>query len=144
MKSKRISKILAGALSVVMTLCCVFVPAFAAPIAEHPGASDGTTGMEPVKKVTVIGTHSFFKIDADGETVIYADKDEEGFEAVPSAYIKGSSYNEGDISYGMYVANGKVHFVDLGICSDNGDGTFSFYHGTEDSASVSVLFLIHI
>lgn len=138
MKSKRISKIIAGALSVVMTLCCVFVPAFAAPIAEHPGASDGTTGMEPVKKVTVIGTHSFFKIDADGETVIYADKDEEGFEAVPSAYIKGSSYNEGDISYGMYVANGKVHFVDLGICSDNGDGTFSFYHGTEDSASVSV------
>ena len=134
MKSKRFSKLIAGALSVVMTLCCVFVPAFAA---DHPGAVNGNTGMEPVKKVTVIDTHSFFKVDADGVTVIYADKDTDGFEAVPSRYIKGSSYNEGDISFGMYVAANKVHFVDLSLCSDNGDGTYSFFHGTEDSATVS-------
>ena len=37
MKSKRISKIIAGVLSVVMTFCCVFVPAFAASECEHAG-----------------------------------------------------------------------------------------------------------
>ena len=139
MKSKTISRLIAGALSAVMTICCVCAPAFAAPL-DHPGASDGSSGMEPVKKVTPIGTHSYYKIGDDGVTVIYADREiEESYTAVPSAYIDGSEYNIENLHYGMYVDAGEVSFVDLSLCTANPDGlTYSYYHGTKDSATVSV------
>lgn len=131
-------KILAGLLSVVMAFSCVCVPAFAtdgasAPvtIAQHP-----TDTMNPTKTVYAIGTQSFYKVE--GTTVVFADKDGEGFEAVPSKFILGSEYNTDAEEFGVYVTDdGEVHFVKLSACNLEADGSYTFYHGTKDSATVS-------
>ena len=137
---KRFQRILACAMSLALAISCVSVSAFAMDdmeepnpvITEHP---DDT--MSPTKVVTPIGNKAFYKID--GDAVIYADRDDgTGWTAVPSSYIKGSSYNVGDVDYGMYVVNTtEVRFVALSECHDEGDGTYTFYHGTKDSATVS-------
>lgn len=139
-KTKSFQRVLTCALSLVMALTCVCVPAFAADDMTEPNPSieqhpDDT--MNPTKVVTVIGEKAFYKVE--NGVVIYADRDDgSGWEAVPSAYIKGSEYNEGDIDFGMYVVGAdEVRFVALDECHDEGDGTFTFYHGTKDSATVS-------
>lgn len=130
-KTKSFSHIVAGVLTVVMALSCLCVPAFAA---SHPN-----DGMLPTKVVTSIGTKSFYKIDTTRGVVIYADTDDgTGWTAVPSAYITGSSYNDGNISYGAYIVGGnEVVFVPLSECHQTESGDYEYYHGTKDSATVS-------
>lgn len=138
MKQKNCSRACALVLTAVMALSTAAVPAFAAPanqtspttIANHP-----TDTMSPTKTVYPIGTKSYYKVV--GTQVIYADREEDaGYTAVPSAYISGSSYNDGH-NYGMYVTNdGAVHFVDLTLCHEDG-GVYTWYHGTSDAAAVS-------
>ena len=130
-KTKSFSHIIACMLAVVMVLSCLCVPAFAAP---HP-----EDGMLPTKEVTPVGTKSFYKIDIENGIVIYADTDDgTGWTAVPSAYITGSSYNEGNIPYGAYIVDGdEVVFVPLSECHQTESGDYEYYHGTKDSATVS-------
>lgn len=130
-KTKSFSHIIACMLAVVMVLSCLCVPAFAAP---HP-----EDGMLPTKEVTPVGTKSFYKIDIEDGIVVYADTDDgTGWTAVPSAYIEGSSYNEGNISYGAYIVdNDEVVFVPLSECHETESGDYEYYHGTKDSATVS-------
>ena len=140
-------RIAVGMMSAAMAMSTVCVPAMAADdmaepnpvVDEHP---DDT--MFPTKIVTPIGTHSFYKIA--GDHIEYADRDDgsqEGgkrvWNASPSAYITGSSYNKTDLAYGMYVTtNGKVHYVDLNDCHKDATGdNYTWYHGTSDSATVS-------
>ena len=141
-KFKKFRRILAGVLSCVMAFSCMSVAAFAMDDMTEPNSglvedNHESATMNPVKAVTPIGGSAFYKID--GDTVIYADRDDgTGWTAVPSAYILGSEYNEGNIAYGMYVVNAdEVRFVALSDCRDMGDGSFTFIHGTKDSAAVS-------
>lgn len=136
---------LASALAIALAMGMTSVPAMAAQDTTEPNTSitahpDNT--MSPTKIVTVIGKSTFYHIN--GDKVEYADRDngeqENGhrkWTAVPSAYIEGSEYNVGNVKYGMYVAGGKVHFVELSRCKEDGAGGYTFYHGTADSATVS-------
>lgn len=134
----KINKHLTLALAAVMAVSSMAMPVLAeAPqtsptaIADHPSDT-----MSPTKTVYPIGTKSFYKVE--GTAVRYADRDDgTGWTAVPSAYIQGGEYNKDGKDYGMYVTNdGKVHFVDLGLCELK-DGVYTWYHGTSDSATVS-------
>ncbi len=138
--TKNLRRILAGVLSCVLAFSCMSVAAFAMDDMTEPNPvveDHQEATMVPVKTVTPIGGKAFYKIQ-DG-IVIYADRDDgTGFTAVPSAYILGSEYNVGNIAYGMYVVNEtEVRFVALSDCRDMGDGSFTFIHGTKDSAAVS-------
>ena len=131
--------LVALALSLCVSVSCIATPAaFAAEpstspetISAHP---DNT--MSPTKTVYPIGSKTFYKVT--GNQVSFADRDDgTGYIAVPSAYITGSEYNKDGVEYGMYVTNdGKVHVVDLTLCRNDG-GTYTWYHGTSDSATVS-------
>ena len=141
-KFKKFRRILAGVLCCAMAFSCMSVAAFAMDDMTEPNSvlvedNHESATMNPVKTVTPIGGSAFYKID--GDTVIYADRDDgTGWTAVPSAYILGSEYNEGNIAYGMYVVNtDEVRFVAMSDCRDMGDGSFTFIHGTKDSAAVS-------
>ena len=129
--TKSFGRAIASMLALVMVLTCLCVPALAA---ERPNDAD----MQVPKLVTEVGTKSFYKIE--GTTVIYSDHDADGFTAVPSAYISGSEYNEGNIAYGAYVVgsddSAEVVFVPLSECYQNG-GNYYFSHGTKDGATVS-------
>lgn len=127
-KNKSMSRVIATVLAMLMVISCLCVPAFAA---EHPN----TTDMQTSKVVTEVGTKAFCKVE--GGVVVYSDYDKEGYEAVPSAYITGSEYNEGNVAYGAYVVGGdEIVFVPLSECV-NEDGTYYFTHGTKDGATVS-------
>ena len=108
-KFKKFRRILAGVLCCAMAFSCMSVAAFAMDDMTEPNSvlvedNHESATMNPVKTVTPIGGSAFYKID--GDTVIYADRDDgTGWTAVPSAYILGSEYNEGNIAYGMYVVN---------------------------------------
>ena len=137
-------KIISGVLSVLMVVSCMAVPAFAAQLDTTAGqgvefkapAQHPENTMNPTMKVSPIGTKSFYKVNEDGKTVDFSDKDEVGYTAVPSAYIKNGQANDGT-DYGMYVTkDGEVHFVALTECHNDG-GDYTFYHGTKDSATVS-------
>lgn len=141
-KFKKFRRILAGVLCCAMAFSCMSVAAFAMDDMTEPNSglvedNHESATMNPVKDVTPIGGSAFYKID--NGIVIYADRDDgTGWTAVPSAYILGSAYNEGNIAYGMYVVNtNEVRFVALSDCRDMGDGSFTFIHGTKDSATVS-------
>ena len=141
-KFKKFRRILAGVLCCAMAFSCMSVAAFAMDDMTEPNSglvedNHESATMTPVKDVTPIGGSAFYKID--NGIVIYADRDDgTGWTAVPSAYILGSAYNEGNIAYGMYVVNtNEVRFVALSDCRDMGDGSFTFIHGTKDSATVS-------
>ncbi len=145
-KFKKLRRILAGVLSCVLAFSCMSVAAFAMDDMTEPNPvieDHGDAAMNPVKTVTPIGTKAFYKIE--GGIVVYADRDDgSGWTAVPSAYIKGSAYNEGNIDYGMYiitngtddVADDEVRFVPLSECR-NTDGVYTYIHGTRDGAAVS-------
>lgn len=141
-KTRRFHRACACALTLVMALSCVCVPAFAANDITEPSPTieaHPEDTMNPTKTVTAIGTHSFYKVTESG-VVEYADRDDGSgvWFAVPSAYITGSSYNVGNVAYGMYVVgDGEVRFVPLTACYDEGNGNYTFYHGTKDSATVS-------
>ena len=127
-KTNRFNRALAGTLAAVMVLACFCATAMAAP---HP-----ETGMEPTITVTSIAKSSFYKIQ--NGVVVYSDIDDgTGWTAVPSAYITGSEYNKGNIAYGAFVVGGEVKFVPLSECHRNGDGSYEYYHGTADSATIS-------
>lgn len=130
-KTKSFGRAIASMLALVMVLTCMCVPALAA---DHPNDAD----MQVPKLVTEVGTKSFYKIE--GNTVIYSDHDADGFTAVPSAYITGSEYNEGNVAYGAYVVGSddtaEVVFVPLSDCYQDG-GQYYFAHGTKDGATVS-------
>lgn len=128
-KTKPFSHIVAFVLALVMVASCFSVSAFAAP---HP-----EEGMLPTIEVTPVGAKAFYKID--NGVVVYADTDDgTGWTAVPSAYITGSSYNEGNVAYGAYVVNAdEVVFVPLSECHVTDSGEYEYFHGTKDSATVS-------
>lgn len=130
-KTKSFGRAIASMLALVMVLTCMCVPALAA---DHLNDAD----MQVPKLVTEVGTKSFYKIE--GNTVIYSDHDADGFTAVPSAYITGSEYNEGNVAYGAYVVGSddtaEVVFVPLSDCYQDG-GQYYFAHGTKDGATVS-------
>lgn len=128
-KTKPFSHIVAFVLALVMVVSCFSVSAFAAP---HP-----EEGMLPTIEVTPVGAKAFYKID--NGVVVYADTDDgTGWTAVPSAYITGSSYNEGNVAYGAYVVNAdEVVFVPLSECHVTDSGEYEYFHGTKDSATVS-------
>lgn len=126
-KFKKFRRILAGVLCCAMAFSCMSVAAFAMDDMTEPNSglvedNHESATMNPVKDVTPIGGSAFYKID--NGIVIYADRDDgTGWTAVPSAYILGSAYNEGNIAYGMYVVNtNEVRFVALSDCRDMGDG----------------------
>lgn len=142
MKQKnQFKRISACIMAVAVAVSCSAIPAFAqedtVPVSDNVVDAHPDDTMNPTKEVYPIGSKSFYKID--GDAIVYADRElDDTYVAVPSAYIKGSSYNEGDVDYGMYLtSDGKVHFVALSECHDDGDGTYSWYHGTSDSATVS-------
>ena len=131
-KTKPFGRAIASVLALVMVFACLCVPALAAD--AHPNDAD----MQVPKQVTQVGTKAFYKVE--GSIVVYSDTDAEGFTAVPSAYITGSEYNEGNIAYGAYVVGtgktAEVVFVPLSECYQNG-GNYYFSHGTKDGATVS-------
>ena len=136
MKKITLKKVLPVFMAVLMLAGCFATSAFAAEstnpatIVEHPENT-----MSPTVTVYPIGTHAFYKVS--GKTVTYADQAGEGYIAVPSAYISGSSYNVGNVAYGMYVTgSGSVHYVDLSVCYEK-SGVYTYFHGTEDAATVS-------
>lgn len=145
-KKKQAQRVTVGMMSMAMAMSAVCVPAMAAEdmtepnpvVEEHPEDT-----MSPTKIVTPIGKSTFYKID--GDRVAYANRDDGSvgsdgkrmWNAVPSAYIKDSEYNKGNVEYGMYVAGGKVHFVELSACHNDGAGNYTWYHGSADSATVS-------
>ena len=104
-KFKKFRRILAGVLCCAMAFSCMSVAAFAMDDMTEPNSglvedNHESATMNPVKDVTPIGGSAFYKID--NGIVIYADRDDgTGWTAVPSAYILGSAYNEGNIAYGM-------------------------------------------
>lgn len=137
---KNFKRAMSCAMAVAMALSCAAVPAFAAEDRTEPNPvieAHPDDGMSPTKVVTPIGQKTFYKIS--GDRVIYTDRDDgTGWEAVPSQYIKGSEYNVGNVDYGIYAtSDGEVHFVALSDCHDEGNGTYTWYHGTSDSATVS-------
>lgn len=99
--------------------------------------------MNPTKQVFPIGSKAYFKIIGDAQTgfeVEFADREiDESYQSVPSAFIQGSEYNQGNIAYGIYVTNdGKFHVVALDECHyDEETNTYIFYHSTIDGATVS-------
>lgn len=137
---KIIKRAVASVLSLVIAISVGVTPVFAA---THETQDNAT--MTPVVKVYEIGEKSFYQVNNDG-SIQYADRDIEGysFKAIPSAYISGSEYNEGNVAYGMYAVtvevNGepvvKVHTVPLSECIVQG-GNYYFDHATEASATVS-------
>ncbi len=140
-------RFLSCAAALMLASCCLSPMAFAASVERaipHPNeayhhAPDGTeVGMQGSKKVYPVGSRSFYRVTSSG-TVEFADRDDgSGWIAVPSAYIKGSSYNKDDISYGVYLTAGQqLHFVDLSLCAQGQDGTLWWTHGTADGATVS-------
>ena len=143
---KRFQRIVACAMSLALAISCVSVSAFAMDDMDEPnptitGHPDDT--MSPTKLVTPVGNKSFYKVITDdtngGEPyVVYTDRDDgTGWTAVPSSYIKGSSYNVGDVDYGMYVVGtDEVRFVALNTCHYDGQN-YTYFHGTKDSATVS-------
>lgn len=126
-------------LAAAMLLTCAVPSAFAegtavqtnpTTITAHPNNT-----MSPTKTVYPIGTKTFYKVS--GPVVTFADRDEGGYKAIPSAYVKGSPYNTSGKSYGMYVTtDGAVHYIDLDLCRLDA-GVYTWYHGTSDSATVS-------
>lgn len=147
----RKSKKILTALLCLSVCTSLAAPVLAAPVLPVPNVAitfdeqhpDDT--MKPTKKVFPIGAKAFYKITGNKEsgwTVVYADRDLDGtYTAVPSAFIKGSEYNVGNIDYGMYVTDdgddGKFHVVALDECHLEDDGSYTFYHGTTDGATVS-------
>lgn len=133
-------KLAALAIATIVSATGIAPAAFAAEpfTAPNPSAvvAHPNNTMSPTKTVYPIGTKTFYKVT--GTQVSYADRDDgTGYIAVPSAYISGSEYNPDNIAYGMYVTNdGSVHFVDLSLCAED-NGTYTWYHGTKDSATVS-------
>lgn len=145
---KRIYKnrVIAGAMALALAMGATAVPAMAAENMTEPNPSiqaHPEDTMSPTEIVTVIGKSTFYCIE--GNKVVYANRDDGSkdgagnrkWTAVPSAYIKDSGYNVGNVDYGMYVAGGKVHFVELSACHKDADGNYTWYHGTADSATVS-------
>lgn len=71
MKSKKLSKFIAGVMSIVMTFCCVFVPAFAADC-DHMGNNfiyrDNGNGTHNVVEelAEIIGDN----FDAEGNSIL--------------------------------------------------------------------------
>ena len=106
-------------MAAAMLLTCATPSAFAeepavqtnpTTIAAHPNNT-----MSPTKTVYPIGTKTFYKVS--GSVITYADRDEGGYKAISSAYVKGNPYNTSGKSYGMYVTtNGAVHYIDLDLC----------------------------
>ena len=138
---QKIKRISACIMAVAVAVSCTAIPAFAMEdtsaaggnaLTEHPEDT-----MKPTKDVFPIGNKTYYKVQ-DG-TIVFADRELDAeYKAVPSAYIKGSASNEDDVDYGMYVtSDGEVHFVALSDCHDDGDGTYTWYHGTTDGATVS-------
>lgn len=146
---KNMKKIISAVLSLTMCVSAMAIPAMAAD--NNPPAIFNLDGnghahpentMNPTKTVYPIGDKSFYKITGDpmsGFNVIYADRNLDGtYSEVPSAFIKGSEYNQGNLDYGMYVTDdGEFHVVALQECHLEDDGSYTFYHGTKDSATVS-------
>lgn len=139
MNKKVLKKTASGVMALALAFGATALPAYAMEDMTDPNASitNHPESMIPSKVVTPIGSKTFFKIDSG--KVIYADRDDgTGWQAVPSAYIKGSSYNVGDVDYGAYfVGSNEVVFVPLSDCHAESDGTYTYYHGTKDSATVS-------
>lgn len=139
---KSFLRIVSCMLSLVMAFACVGVTALAAPfvpetqavaIADHP---DDT--MNPTKTVYPIGNHAFYVINADGSVSYAAREEAPEYEAVPAAYIFGSEYNTTGLEYGIYLTTGnEVHFVPMNECHLEADGSYTWYHGTKDGATVS-------
>lgn len=114
------------------SLC--FINFTAMSSATGSAISDGTK-IDITASITVTGE----KVIGETTSVTFADTDDgSGWTAVPSAYISGSEYNVGNIAYGAYVVNDKVHFVALTDCIQDGDGNYFYVHGTEESAAVSI------
>jgi len=128
MNSKFI-RILAGILSAVMVLTCLGLSAFAAPV--EVAENHDNANMLPKTKVLPIGDESYYKLSADGQSVelATAPRDDDGFEAIPSAYIGAGM--------GIYAAAGKVFFVKLADCEQDAEGNWFIQHGTADHATVS-------
>lgn len=141
---KTSTKIMTYTLSFLIATSCFSISTFAQEVESTDVNSIAITQshnneMRPFKTVTPIGTKSFYKIDTNTNTVIYADRDDEtGWKAIPSAYIDGSPYNEQNISYGAYIVNSnEVVFVPLADCTQTPQGTYEYRHGTKDEATVS-------
>ena len=132
-------KALSGICALTMVFGIAASPAYAMEDMTEPNMSitNHPNSMIPTKLVTPVGNKAFYKID--GGKVIYADRDDgTGWQAVPSAYIKGSEYNVGNVDYGAYfVGADEVVFVPLNECRAEDDGTYTYHHGTKDSATVS-------
>ena len=137
--NKKKKRAVTGIASAVMAFNMLCVPVLASPASANH-FDQGIT-MQPTTKVYSIGTKAFYKIQGDaasGFSVVFADREEDpDFKAVPSAYILGSKYNTGNISYGMYVtADNDVHYLALSECIFDGNN-YLYDHGTEDGATVS-------
>lgn len=132
-------KALSGICALTMVFGIAVSPAYAMEDMTEPNMSitNHPNSMIPTKLVTPVGNKAFYKVQ-DGK-VIYADRDDgTGWQAVPSAYIKGSEYNVGNVDYGAYfVGADEVVFVPLSECRAEDDGTYTYHHGTKDGATVS-------
>ena len=135
MKMKNLSlKVVSCALVFIMALGISPITTFAYEDTAATSISHDLGVMQPNVDVYPIGTHSYYK--TDGEGILFADKIEDGYEPVPSHYINGSPYNDGQ-TYGIYVtADGKVHFVSLDEC-ELVNGHYKYVHGTSDGATIS-------
>lgn len=139
-EKKKAHRKICAVLSAVLAVSMACTPVFAMNDMTEPNPSitahPEDNNMQPVKKVTAIGSQTFYKIQ--GDKVVYANRDDgTGWKAVPSSYIKGSSYNVGNVDYGMYIVGGdEVRFVPLSECSLNGT-QYEYNHGTKDGATVS-------
>lgn len=138
---KIIQRIAASVMSFVMVMSVGVIPVNAD---THNDLNDAT--MQPKTVVYKIGEKSFYKVNDDG-SIVFADREEdETYEAVPSAYIFGSEYNEGNWEYGMYAVsvnsgvnnamNYEIHVVKIVDCLKLGE-VYYYDHGTKSSATVS-------
>lgn len=132
-------KALSGICALTMSLGFTAFPVYAMEDTTEPNMSitNHPNSMIPTKLVTPVGNKAFYKVD--GGRVIYADRDDgTGWKAVPSAYIKDSEYNVGNVDYGAYfVGTDEVVFVPLSECHAENDGSYTYQHGTKDGATVS-------
>lgn len=137
--NKKIKRTASSIMALALALGATALPAYAMEDMTEPNMSitDHPSSMIPTKVVTPVGSKAFYKID--GGKVIYANRDDgTGWQAVPSAYIKGSSYNVGNVDYGAYfVGTNEVVFVPLSECRAENNGTYTYHHGTKDGATVS-------
>lgn len=150
MYMNKTKRFLSSTAAVTLAACIWSSAAFAAsaapphpakPYEPAPNSSGPGTGMQFSKKIYPIESKSFYRITSSG-TVEFADRDDgTGWLAVPSAYIKGSSYNKENIDYGIYLTGAasslQAHFVDTKLGALDQHGVLWWTHGTADGATVS-------